>query len=127
MSKPRKEKRDTGGTPLTSNPFASLKEQLGGSELPEQRAGASNASRAEIVPKRDWTVPKTRKGGWPLSIEKRGGGKVVTVIEPVEGDSNKLLKALRKQCGAGGAAKPGRAELQGDHREAIQAFLDQQP
>lgn len=59
--------------------------------------------------------------------EKSGrGGKVVTVISgiPMAGDELKALaKQLKQQCGSGGAVKDGLVEVQGDHREKLQAFL----
>lgn len=50
------------------------------------------------------------------------GGKGVTVITglplpPAELDA--LATKLKKLCGAGGAAKDGRIEIQGDHRDRL--------
>jgi translation initiation factor 1 (eIF-1/SUI1) len=70
-------------------------------------------------------VLPSRKGGWRLAIEKRAGGKAVTVLSGVDGDAGTLLKALRKHCGAGGAVAASDAvEIQGDHRAAIAAWLE---
>lgn len=103
---------------LTHNPFAAL-------------AGAStNAAPAPEPPaqastRRPFSVQKTRKGGWHTSIEKRGGGKVVTVLLGVTGDREALLKDLKKYCGAGGTVREGGIELQGDHRAKLEAWLSQ--
>jgi translation initiation factor 1 len=67
---------------------------------------------------------RTRKGGWPLRVEKRAAGKVVTVVSNVEGDAQGLLAALRKRCGSGGVARSGLVEVQGDHRARIEEFLN---
>ena len=55
------------------------------------------------------------------------GGKTVTVVrglpprelEAVAGD-------LKRLCGAGGSAKHGAVEIQGDHREKVAARLTEQ-
>jgi len=57
---------------------------------------------------------------------KRRGGKSVTIIEGLQlsvGDSEKLLKRLKAQLGAGGAVKNGALEIQGDHCDAVIAEL----
>ena len=46
----------------------------------------------------------------------------MTVISGLRHDPatlEKLLKALKQQCGAGGAVKDGELEIQGDHRERV--------
>lgn len=112
---------------LTDSPFA----QLAGlkEELP-QNAAAQPKPAAEIVQEKDlpkpWRVPKTRKGGWPIRVEKRAAGKVVTVLGPVEGDRKALLKQLRKQCSAGGQVIKDKVEIQGDHTDKISTLLDTQ-
>ena len=73
----------------------------------------------------EYQVGKTRKGGWPLSVEKRPAGKVVTVIRNISGDAEALLSALKKRCGAGGVVREGSVEVQGDHCAKIEAFLEQ--
>ena len=71
-----------------------------------------------------WKVPKTRKGGWPLSKERRASGKWVTVISRVEGNRGALLKALKGQLGCGGSVSEDRVEIQGDHQDRVREFLD---
>ena len=61
-----------------------------------------------------------------VRMEKRGKGKVVTVIsglDPVANDLLALLKQLKGLVGAGGNVEGGAIELQGDHREKIAAKL----
>ncbi len=59
---------------------------------------------------------------------KRRRGKTVTVIGGLQHDRvtfEELLLNLKKRCGAGGTFKPeeGELEIQGDHREAVTAYL----
>ena len=61
-----------------------------------------------------------------LRREKRAKGKVVTVVEgldPVGNDLTDLASRLKSRIGAGGTAKDGRVELQGDHLDAAEAAL----
>lgn len=123
MGRDKKARIDTEGTVegLGHNPFAGL---AGGSpegaKATEKPAAAVESDRSGAVAR----VARTRKGGWPLSLEKRSGGKVMTILRQVEGDSGKLLKLLRKQCGAGGVVREDQIEIQGDHQDAIKAWLD---
>jgi len=106
--------------PLTDNPFAALKR--------DGSAGQSEEAPKQEVPvsaqKRPYRVVKSKKGNWPLAIEKRSGGKVVTVLRNIEGDAGALLKELKKRCATGGVVREGALEIQGDHRKAVEAFLD---
>jgi translation initiation factor 1 len=60
--------------------------------------------------------------------EKGGrGGKIVTVVRGLAGDDLATVASdLKRHCGAGGAAKGGAVELQGDHREKVAARLESQ-
>jgi translation initiation factor 1 len=54
------------------------------------------------------------------------GGKGVTVVTGLPlapAQLEALAKTLKKLCGAGGAAKDGRIEIQGDHRDRLVAEL----
>ncbi|MEY2981329.1 MAG: translation initiation factor [Planctomycetota bacterium] len=54
------------------------------------------------------------------------GGKTVTTILGLQGseaDLKKLCGDLKKLCGVGGAVKDFVLEIQGDHRDKIEAFL----
>ena len=64
-----------------------------------------------------------------VSREKQGrGGKTVTVVRGLVQDAMALTttgKQLRAACGAGGTAKDGVIEVQGDHVERVMAWLTQ--
>ena len=64
-----------------------------------------------------------------VSREKQGrGGKTVTVVRGLVLDALALSatgKQLRAACGAGGTAKDGVIEVQGDHVERVMAWLIQ--
>jgi translation initiation factor 1 len=54
------------------------------------------------------------------------GGKGVSVITGLPlgpAQLEALATTLKKMCGAGGAAKGGRIEIQGDHRDRLVAEL----
>lgn len=102
---------------LTSNPFAILASHQKGDGSPE-------APRSPEPEGLAFRVMRTRKGGWPLRVEKRAAGKVVTVVSNIDGEARLLLTALRKHCGSGGVARPGLVEIQGDHRARIEEFLN---
>ena len=57
------------------------------------------------------------------------GGKGVTVISGLTLDAaqlEELAARLKRLCGAGGAVKNGRIEIQGDHRDRLVAELGRQ-
>ena len=61
-----------------------------------------------------------------LSIEKRGSGKVVTVIDGLPQNREfleSLARDLKRSCGIGGRAADTFVELQGDHRERLRDLL----
>ena len=61
-----------------------------------------------------------------LSIEKRGSGKVVTMIDGLPRNREfieSLARDLKKSCGTGGRASDDSVELQGDHRERLRQLL----
>ena len=74
---------------------------------------------AKAVPTGDGTARVTR--------EKQGrGGKTVTVVRGLVLDAENLValgKRLRAACGAGGTAKDGVLEVQGDHADKVLALL----
>jgi translation initiation factor 1 len=54
------------------------------------------------------------------------GGKGVTVVSGLTLDAaqlEELAARLKRSCGAGGAVKNGRIELQGEHRDRLVAEL----
>jgi translation initiation factor 1 len=77
--------------------------------------------KAAVVPKGDGIVRVSREIGGR-------GGKTVTVVRglPLAPDALAALgKSLRAACGAGGTAKDGVLEVQGDHRERVVDLLQQ--
>jgi len=121
--KKKKERLDLGGDSgvLMHSPFAALDGRQ--ADLPKNAAEAASAAPppVEILPPA-FAVARTRKGGWPLALEKRRG-KLVTVVGNVSGDRKAALKAFRRLCAAGGAVREDTIELQGDHREKIEARI----
>ena len=82
-------------------------------------AACACAQQARALPAGDGTVRVSR--------EKQGrGGKTVTVVRglPLDADALATLgKRLRAACGAGGTAKDGVLEVQGDHADRLLALL----
>ena len=63
-----------------------------------------------------------------VKLEKRKGGRVMTVIaglDPLTSDLPDLVKRLKAACAAGGGVTEDGAEVQGDHRERAAALLHQ--
>ena len=61
-----------------------------------------------------------------LWLERKGGGKVATVVKGFVGtttDLETLTKQLKGVCGSGGAAKDCEILIQGDHRDKVLAWL----
>lgn len=80
--------------------------------------------------KTDNAISKPSDGIVRIRRETKGRkGKGVTTITgvPLEDDAlKKLAKKLKNQCGSGGTLKDGVIEIQGDHRQTIQAALEKQ-
>ena len=58
---------------------------------------------------------------------KRRYGKVVTIVDGLDAsdiDLAVLARTLKNRCAAGGTAKDGRIELQGEHRRRVQVVLE---
>lgn len=109
---------------LTSNPFASL---FGADEKPVPVPPIQQESPVQVPrqpsPAPKFSVQRTKKGGFPVFLEKRPNGKSVTVVRNIVGDLDDLLTLLKRQCGAGGGVRDGAIEIQGDHRDRVEAFL----
>lgn len=70
-----------------------------------------------------------------LGIEKRGSGKIVTVVDGLPANRDfldALARELKKSCGTGGRVRglppegdqiPPSVEIQGDHRERLRDLL----
>ena len=73
------------------------------------------------------TSAAPRDGFVRLSLDrKQRRGKAVTIVAGIPGDLAQLTalaQQLRKLCGAGGSLKEGNIELQGDHRDKVEARL----
>lgn len=85
-------------------------------------------------------VPRRRREGEPapepaaragkarirIVLERRASGRLVTVVTGVPGGKPVLAglaRELKAACGAGGSVKGEALELQGDHRERVEATL----
>jgi len=86
---------------------------------PGAARGQSNASSAASAPPADGIVRVARQ-------TKGRAGKGVTLVTGLSLAPDQLAalcKQLKQRCGAGGTAKDGVIEVQGDHREAVLAEL----
>lgn len=57
---------------------------------------------------------------------KNRGGKMVTILAGIPGDAaqvSELAQSLKKLCGSGGTVKGDSIEIQGDHRDRLEARL----
>jgi translation initiation factor 1 len=69
-------------------------------------------------------APEAGKG-IRIRLDRRASGRVVTVVSglPATAAVEKLGRELRAACGAGGTTRGGTIELQGDHRDTVEAAL----
>ena len=79
----------------------------------------SSAAFEEGDEETGFKVMRTKKGGFPIYLEKRAKGKKVTVVRQVSGNSKSLLQTLKTKFGTGGLVKPGEVEIQGDFEEKL--------
>ncbi|MCI0365744.1 MAG: translation initiation factor [Phycisphaerales bacterium] len=71
---------------------------------------------------REGRVVQPRQQTAAIRLEKRGKGKIVTLIsglDPVATSLPELLKKLKSSCGAGGAIADDAIQVQGDQREKV--------
>ena len=106
----------------------------------DERGGAVGDKPAKAARKRKASKKNKgadlNRGGFPndgvvrVCREKSGrGGKTVTVLYGVpgtDGDRQKMLKTLKARCGCGGTLRESFLEIQGDQRDKILAFLEDQ-
>ena len=67
-------------------------------------------------------APEPPRDGVVRIFREKGqrGGKTVTVVRGLPPrDVDAVASDLKRHCGAGGSAKNGAVEIQGDHREKI--------
>ena len=89
------------------------------------------AAKAEQQPKSLAAPFPTRQLNNPVRVhlERKGrGGKTVSVIKGVmspPAGKEALVKLLKTKLGTGGAVKDDDIEIQGDHRDAIVALLNE--
>lgn len=70
--------------------------------------------------------PAEGKGGIRIRLDRRASDRVVTVVTGLPGSPDEvgaLARTLKAACGAGGTVKGGALELQGDHRDKVEATL----
>jgi len=95
-------------------------------KLPQKGAMGSSRSRTGS-PGSEGPVRKHLPKGPCVSLETSGrNGKGVTLVTglPFSGAAlEELGKTLRQACGSGGTVKDCIVEIQGDHREKVQAAL----
>jgi translation initiation factor 1 len=63
-----------------------------------------------------------------ISTDSRRYGKVVTIVSGIDSndiDIDDLARKLKTRCAAGGTAKDGKIELQGEHKKKVQQALEE--
>jgi translation initiation factor 1 len=80
----------------------------------------------EKEPEPEPAAPEPAGPGIRLRLERRASGRLVTVVTGLPGSAAEveaLARALKTACGAGGTVKDRVLELQGDHRDRVEATL----
>ena len=92
-------------------------------------------STERVIPRKEKQQPERKAAPAPdpsrcrpiVRLDRKGrGGKTVTIIEGLhlpERESEKLLKQMKSELGAGGTVRNGALEIQGDHCSEIMAQL----
>ncbi|MCU0860813.1 MAG: stress response translation initiation inhibitor YciH [Methanomassiliicoccales archaeon] len=63
-----------------------------------------------------------------IFTDSRRYGKIVTVVDGIDAtdiDIDDLARKLKNKCAAGGTAKEGKIELQGDHKKKVAQTLEE--
>ncbi|OGS52461.1 MAG: protein translation factor SUI1 [Euryarchaeota archaeon RBG_13_61_15] len=63
-----------------------------------------------------------------ILTDTRRYGKIVTVVDGIDAtdiDLDDLARKLKTRCAAGGTAKEGRIELQGEHKKKVKEVLEE--
>jgi len=99
-----------------------------------ERGGVCSAcgrphARCRCSPRRRAAPPPAAGDGIARVRRETKGrrGKAVTTIAGLplaEPELRELAGELKRHCGSGGSAKDGAIEIQGDHRDAVVAFLE---
>jgi translation initiation factor 1 len=76
-------------------------------------------------------APRAARGDGVVRVRREvqgRHGKTVTSISGVplpDSELRELASELKRRCGSGGSAKDGVIEIQGDHRDALVALLEE--
>eukprot|EP00794_Sanderia_malayensis_P006190 gene6190-6905_t len=70
-------------------------------------------------------ITRTKKGGYPILVEKRASGKKVTILRQVTGNLGLLLQQLKTKFGTGGLIKGDQVEIQGDFEAKLTKYLQE--
>lgn len=92
---------------------------------PDSRLVYSTGGPIEPTPPEKPPAPAAGRG-IRIRLDRRASGRVVTVVTGVPGspaDVEALGRELRAGCGSGGTTRDDTIELQGDHREKVEAVL----
>jgi len=102
-----KKKRNTGGIVYSTDPDFSFEQEQVSEEA---------------------TLPPAQQRLKIRLDTKQRAGKVVTLVEGFVGtaaDLEQLGKTLKTKCGAGGSVKDGQILIQGDYRDRVQKWLQE--
>jgi translation initiation factor 1 len=70
--------------------------------------------------------PASGSKGIRIHLDRRASGRLVTLVTGLPGNGKEieaLGRELRTGCGTGGTTRDDTIELQGDHRNKVEAFL----
>ena len=89
---------------------------------PAEKAAAEETKRREAA-----RLPPGKQTA-RVSVQKRKGGRIVTVVQGLTAEANdlpELLTRLKNACGAGGTvrAEEDEVEIQGDHAKRVREAL----
>ncbi|MFQ6606811.1 MAG: translation initiation factor [Fidelibacterota bacterium] len=95
---------------------------------PEERSTLVYSTDPRVLEKRTPEVhtPPPEQQQLRVWLERKGGGKVVTIVRGFQGkeaDLKTLGKMLKVQCGVGGSVKGGAILIQGDQRKKVLNIL----
>ena len=95
---------------------------------PEERTTLVYSTDTRVLEKRtdEEPTPPPEQQQLRVWLERKGGGKVVTVVRGFQGkdaDLKALGKMLKVHCGVGGSVKGGEILIQGDQRKKVLNLL----